>query len=288
MIPRSQRILFLTPLVLILVPFLLWPALFGLLASFTNYAPFQNTPVRFIGFGNYQRILQDTDFQVAIRNVIVFTAATVAIELVLGVAVACALRKPFRGRSLVRLVLLLPWLVSPIANGVMWHFLLNPDYGALNFWPALFGLPQLPFLLSLNLALPTVMAVEIWRKFPLVTFLVLPGLLSIPPVQWDVADLEGMTILMRMRHIVLPRLRLLLLTVALLLIGDALGTSDSILILTGGGPASVTMTPGLYSYRQAFKALDWIGGSTSAWLIAAAVLLVGIGYLLLSRRRTFQ
>lgn len=282
--PRSQRLLLLTPLILILIPFLLWPALFGLLSSFTNYVPFQTNPLRFMGVENYRRILQDTDFQAAIRNVIVFTVSTVVIELVLGTAVAYALRKPFRGRSIVRLILLIPWLVSPIANGVMWHYVLNPNYGALNFWPTLFGLPRIEDVLSLQLALPTVIAVEIWRKVPLVTFLVLPGLLAVPPAQWDVADLEGMSIWTRMRHIVLPRLRLLLLTVALLLIGDALGTSDSILILTGGGPASATMTPGLYSYHQAIKAFDWRAGSTSAWLIAVAVLLVGICYLFLARQ----
>lgn len=282
--PRSQRLLLVIPLILILIPFLLWPALFGLLSSFTNYAPFQTSPLRFIGVENYLRILQDSDFQAAIRNVIVFTVVTVVVELVLGTAVAYALRKPFWGRSLVRFILLMPWLVSPIANGVMWHYLLNPNYGALNFWSALFGLPRIEDVLSLQLALPTVMAVEIWRKVPLVTFLVLPGLLAIPSAQWDMADLEGMSIWARVRHIILPRLRLLLLTVALLLIGDALGTSDSILILTGGGPGSVTMTPGLYSYRQAIKAFDWRAGSTSAWLIAAAVLLVGICYLSLARK----
>lgn len=284
MIPRYQKVLLLTPLALILIPFLLWPALFGLFASFTNYVPFQADPLRFLGVGNYQRILQDADFRVAVRNVILFTVVTVAVELMVGLAVAYALRKPFRGRSLIRLILLLPWLVSPIANGVMWHFLLNPNYGALNFGFALFGLPRIADVLSLQLALLTVMAVEIWRKFPFVTFLVLPGLLAIPPVQWDMADLEGMSMWTRIRHIVLPRLRILLLTITLLLIGDALGTSDSILILTGGGPASVTMTPGLYSYRQAMKGFDWTAGSTSAWLIAAAVLLVGLCYVFLYRR----
>ncbi len=284
MIPRSQKVLFLTPLALILIPFLLWPALFGLLASFTNYAPFQTSPLHFLGVENYQRILQDADFRAAIRNVILFTVVTVAVELTLGLAVAYALRKPFRGRSLVRLILLLPWLVSPIANGVMWHFLLNPNDGALNFGFALFGLPHIADVLSLQLALVTVMTVEIWRKVPFVTFLILPGLLSIPPVQWDAADLEGLSVWTRMRHIVLPRLRLLLLTITLLLIGDALGTSDSILILTGGGPASVTMTPGLYSYRQAMKGFDWSAGATSAWLIAAAVLLIGTCYVFLYQR----
>jgi multiple sugar transport system permease protein len=281
---QRQRVLFLLPFALIVTAFTIWPAIFGLAASLTNYAPFQRTPVRFVGLTNYANVLKDSDFQAAIRNITLFTAVTVVAELTVGVAVGYTLREPFRGRSIIRFMLLIPWLLSPVANGVMWHYVLNTDSGLLNFWPALLGLPRLPSPLNVDLALLTVMAVDIWRKTPLVIFLVLPGILAIPAAQWDLAELEGMATFTRIRHIVLPRLRLLLLTITLLLIGDALGTSDSILILTGGGPASATMTPGLYSYRQALNGFDWITGSTSAWLIAAAVLLVGLCYLILTRR----
>ena len=133
-------------------------------------------------------------------------------------------------------------------------------------------------------AVETIIGVDIWRKAPLVMFLTLPGLQFIAPAFWNLADLEGMSLWVRLRHIVLPHLRLLLLTIALLLIGDALATSESILILTGGGPASETITPGLYSYNQAINVFNWVGGATSAWLIAAAVLLVGVIYLILVRQ----
>jgi multiple sugar transport system permease protein len=214
----------------------------------------------------------------------VFTVVTVTVELFFGVTIAYALRKPFRGRPLIRLILLIPWLVSPVANGVMWHYLFNTENGMINFLPALLGLPRPPSPLNSGLALFAAMTIEIWRKTPLVSFLVLPGILAIPAVQWDQAELDGYSTLTRMRHIVLSRLRLLLLAVGLLLIGDALGTSESIVILTGGGPGSETMLPGLYSYRQAFQTFDWTGGSTSAWLIMLAVLVVGVCYVFLTKR----
>ena len=287
MLKRHHRFLFLIPFVLVLIPFLVWPALLGFLASFTNYEPFQRITLRLVGLRNYTAILADVDFREAIRNIIVFTVVTVTVELVLGVAVAYALRRPFQGRGLVRLALLLPWLVSPIANGVMWHFLFNMENGIVNYWPALLGLSPLPSPLGSGLALSTAMAVDIWRKMPLVSFLVLPGLLGIPTAQWDQADVEGLSLLGRVRHIVFPRLRALILTIAMLLMGDALGTSDSLLILTGGGPASQTMTPGLYSYQQALSGFDWKAGATSAWLIAASVLLVGLCYLFLTRQEVY-
>jgi ABC-type sugar transport system permease subunit len=118
----------------------------------------------------------------------------------------------------------------------------------------------------------------------LVSFLLVPGVLAIPADQWDQATIDGARLWHRISHITIPWLRPLLLSVALLLIGDTLGTFDTILILTGGGPGSETITPGLYSYQQAFQVNDWPLGTTAAWLIAVAVLVVGIGYLVLMRR----
>ena len=285
LITRRQRLWLLLPFALVVVPFLIWPALFGLLASFTNYVPVQTMPLRFVGYDNYLRIIRQPEFQAAILNILIYTTFAVSFELILGVGIAYALRRSFRGRGIVRFVLLLPWLVSPIASGVMWHFLVSPVSGMLNYWPALFKLPELINPLgNKSLALATVIGMEIWRKTPLVSFLVLPGILSIPSAQWDLAELEGMSALVQLRHIVLPHIRLLLLTISLVLIGDSLGTAETILILTGGGPGSSTITPGLYSYQQAFNTFDWSAGAASAWLIAGAVILVGIGYLLMARR----
>ena len=283
--PR-QRLLLLTPLGLVLLPFLIWPAAFGFFASLTDYAPAQQL-IRWVALDNYAAVLGDHQFRMAFRNITMFALIAVPAELMIGFGIAYLLREPFRGRGLLRVTLLTPWLVSSIANGVMWHFLFNSGSGLVNFWLALLRLPTQPSPLGLpGRALPAAIAVDIWRKAPLVSFLLLPGLLSIPTDQWEQATLEGAPLLSRMRHIAWPWLRPLLLTIAMLLIGDALGTFDSVLILTGGGPGSETMTPGLYSYQQAFQTNSWPVGATSAWLIVAAVLLIGVIYLRLVRTET--
>ena len=275
--------LLLAPLAAIVLPFLVWPAVFGLLASFTSYGPFE-TSVRFVGLDNYAAVLGDQQFVLAFRNVAVFTIVAATAELVLGCGIAYLLREPFRGRSALRVALLLPWLVSPVANGVMWHFLLDRTIGLLDFLPALVGLPAGPSPLGVSgLALPTAIATDVWRKAPLVGFLVLPGLAAIPREHWENATLEGARLAARIRHVMLPPLLPLLLTIAMLLVGDTLGTFDSILILTGGGPGSETLTPGLYAYQQAFRANDWRIGATAGWLVAASVLLVGVAYVRLGR-----
>lgn len=284
MLTHRQRLVLFLPLTLVLLPFLVWPVLFGFVASFTNYAPLQ-AHLRVVGLHNYLVVARDQLFTRSVSNIVWMTVVAVPVELVCGLAIAYALRRPFRGRGLLRVALLLPWLISPIANGVMWHFLFNSQTGLPDFVFASLHLPLPPSPLGVHgVALPTTMLTDIWRKTPLVSFLLVPGVLAIPADQWDQATIDGARLWHRLANITMPWLRPLLLTIALLLIGDTLGTFDSILILTGGGPGSETITPGLYSYQQAFQVNDWPVGATVAWLIAAAVLLVGSGYLLLMRR----
>lgn len=284
MFKHDRSSLFILPLALILIPFLLWPALFGLLASFTTYAPAELHPL-FVGLANYSAILHDHEFQIAVRNIGLFALVVVPVELGLGFALAYALRQPFRGRSLLRIFLLLPWLVSPIAHGVMWHFLFSAERGIVNFWPGWLGLPEPPSPLGLAAwALPALIVTDIWRKAPFASFLLLPGVLAIPAEMWDQGTIEGTSLLGRFHHIAWPWTRPLFFTVALLLIGDTLGTFDTVLMLTGGGPGTQTLTPALYSFQRAFKTFDWPIGATSAWLVVAAVLIVGVGYLFMTRR----
>ena len=273
----------LAPLAALLVPFLFWPAGFGLLSSFTSYAPAQSR-VRFIGLQNYVTALENPDLRLAFRNIGVFLVAAVPAELALGFVLAYALREPFRGRGLVRVCLLVPWLLSPVATGVMWHFLYG-RVGMLDWILAWLRLPPPPSPLSLpGLALGAIIATEIWRKAPLAGFLLLPGLLAVPSEHWQQAVLDGIPPAAQLRHIVLPWLRPLLLTITLLLIGDTVGTFDSILMMTGGGPGSETLTPALYSFQQAFRAYNWPFAVTASWLVVAAMLLVGLGYITLAGR----
>ena len=110
-------------------------------------------------------------------------------------------------------------------------------------------------------------------------------MVSIPNERWEEATLAGASPLQQIRHVAIPELRTLLLTVGMLLIGLAFGTFDTILILTGGGPGTATLTPALYSYSRAFQTNDWPVGAASGWLIAVGVIAVGVVYLRLARER---
>lgn len=280
-----HRLVLLAPLAILLVGWLVGPAVLGLITTITDYSPF-NSSYHVVGLRNYSDVLRDPQFVAAARNIAIFTAIAVPLELAFGFAIAYMLLQPLRGRAALRVLLLLPWLISPIGSGVMWHYLLGSTTGIVDFVLGWVGLPDVGSPLGdLRLALAVVIAVEVWRLAPFVAFLLLPGLLSIPRERWDDARLSGASWLARVVRVALPSVRPLLLTITMLLVGLALGSFDVILILTGGGPGAATLTPALYSYASAFESNQWPAGAASAWLIAAAVLAVGLAYIRLSRQR---
>jgi multiple sugar transport system permease protein len=282
---RRDRLILFAPAAVLLAGWLILPAVLGLLASFTDYSPFRQA-LHFSGLNNYAAVLGDQIFTTAVRNVALFTIVAVPLELGIGFGLAYLLRGPIRGRRLWQMLLLLPWLVSPIGSGVMWHFLLGSTRGILNFALGWIGRPEISSpIADVRLALPATIAVEIWRVAPLVTFLLVPGLASIPSERWEEATLNGASWIRTALDVVVPTLRPLLLAITMLLIGLSLGTFDAILILTGGGPGTSTVTPALYSYNQAFGVNNWPLGAASAWLIAAGVLGAGLVYVGLARPR---
>jgi ABC-type sugar transport system permease subunit len=220
----------------------------------------------------------------AFANAALLTSGAVPVELVGGLVLALALRRPFRGHSLVRILLLTPWLISPLAAGVMWHFLYDSQVGLLGWAAAWLRQPAASPLADPHTALLAVAAVDIWRLLPLAAFLFVPGVQAVPQDELDYATLLGCPPWTVLGVVVLPHLRGLLLTVLLLLIGTTLTTLDSILILTGGGPGSRTITPALYSYNLAIAAHNWPQGTATAWLLLALILLVGLAYTMAVRQ----
>lgn len=284
---RRDRLLLFAPLAILLGGWLVIPALVGLGATLTTYSPL-TTAVAFAGWRNYTDVLHDPQFGEAVRNVAIFTLVAVPLELGLGFGIAYLLRRPFRGRSWWRGLLLLPWLVSPIASGVMWHYLFSGATGILNFVLGWLGQPEAASPIGdVRLALAATIAIEVWRMAPFVTFLLLPGLVAIPEERWEQATLAGTSWFQRIANVALPEVAPLMLTVGMLLTGLSLGAFDTILILTGGGPGTATLTPALYSYDRAFVTNDWPSGAASAWLIAAGVAAVGAAYVRISARWSY-
>lgn len=242
----------------------------------------------YVGLGNYIASLTDPAFGKAVINTVVFVGFSIAIKLVIGLAVALALNNDFPLRGLARVAVLIPWALPEITACLSWVWMLNGNLGAINAMLRGFGLidANIYFLSDKNLAMPTVIGVNIWRGFPFFTLTILAALATIDKQLYEAAELDGAGSIAKFWHITLPSI-LPVLTVATLL--STIWTTNSftsIFILTGGGPSDATMTLPIYTYNEAFKGYANLGRAAAvAVIIMPFIILMIFGLMKVIRKR---
>jgi multiple sugar transport system permease protein len=240
----------------------------------------------FIGLGNYLQVLTDTDrFWPAAARTAIFTGGALFFELVLGMAVALLLWRPFRGEKWVRVAILLPLVATPVAVGMMWRLILDPNIGLANQVLGWVGIPPQPWLAGRGSALASTMFIDVWQWTPMVVLILLAGLTSLSDEPQEAARVDGATAWQRFRFITLPLL-MPTVVVAVLLRGiDALKTFD-ILYATkgkGGGSFHEVETLNIYAYGLSFDYNEY--GIASAVLIIFFLIIVGSMWALTARRK---
>jgi multiple sugar transport system permease protein len=161
----------------------------------------------FVGFKNYSLMFQDPNFQQALMNTIVFTVASVTIEFVVGFAIALALNRPFKGRGLVRAVVLIPWVLPTVISAVMWRLMLQDQIGVLSYAAHALDLVHQPILLNRTSLIITAVLVDTWQTTPFIALLLLAGLQTIPGDVYEAAKVDGANALQRFLRIMLPLLK---------------------------------------------------------------------------------
>jgi multiple sugar transport system permease protein len=236
-----------------------------------------NADTRFLGLLNYADALSDTRrFWPAVGRTAVFTVAAVALELVLGLALAMLLRRPFRGMRWMRTVLMVPLLATPVAVGVVWLLILDPTVGIANALLGLVGIPPQPFLGSAAQSLPTLVLIDVWQWTPMMTLLLLAGLTTLPEEPEEAALVDGATAWQRFRLVTLPMLGTTIVTALVLRSVDALKTFDLIYATkgAGGGSSYEAETLNVYAYGITFDYSEY--GLAAAVLVLFTVLIIGI------------
>src|SRR5262249_44228438 len=198
MLPRARRVeiawLMLSPLLLIVVGVTCYPLLNTVRLSFTD-ASLTGGPATaaWVGLDNFVYAVTDPDFQAALRRTLYFTVVSVAAEIVLGVAVALLLDQPFRGRTLLRALLVLPLALPTIVNAIMWRLIFNPDFGSLNALLLQLGAIDRyrSWLGEPATAMNMVILADVWKNYPLVTLIVLAALQTIPRDLYEAAIIDG-------------------------------------------------------------------------------------------------
>ncbi len=284
---RHRKWVLAGPTVAFIVAMVSFPLVYTVWLSLTNAQGSVTRAVSFIGFDNYAALFTTDDrFWPAVGRTFYFTLGAVAIEVVLGMAIALLLRRPFRGERWVRITILLPLVATPVAVGMMWMLIFQPTIGAANEILRRLGLPTQPWLSSSEQALPTLMFVDIWQWTPMVALILLAGLTAIPEEPDEAARIDGANAVQRFWYVTLPLLGPTVITAILLRSIDALKTFD-ILYATkgkGGGSFHEAETLNILAYSYSFDYNKY--GLSSAVLVLFFILIAAVcAFLVLGRRR---
>jgi multiple sugar transport system permease protein len=229
----------------------------------------------FTGWENYGRVFEDPLFWTALKNTLVFTALTVTSEVVLAIAIALLINQTGIWTSRVtRFLILLPYAIPPIANGLIWSFLYSFQFGFLNRILFTLGLIDDPVNWAGNpdTALYAVSVPYIWRTLPFAIILVHAALQGIPRELYEQAAIDGANAWHRFRQITLPMLRQIIAIILILRTAFAFTVFEEILAITQGGPGDATWVAAWYSYKITFAPPNNFGmGSASAYVLAAMI-----------------
>ncbi len=237
---------------------------------------------RFAGFDNYLFLLHDDRFWNALGNTAYFTAISVTIELLLGLAVALLMERRFRLKGVARALILVPWAIPTVVSARMWEWIFNTDFGVLNYLTGL----RINWLGSPFWAMHAAVLVDVWKTTPFVAILLMAGLQAIPRDLYQAARVDGAGTWAVFRQMTLPLLRPVILIVLLFRTLDAFRVFDAVYVLTGGGPANTTETLSIYAYRVLFQTLQFGYGSALAVTVFFFTGLISVGYIrLLTRGR---
>ena len=258
------------------------PLAFSFYLSFTGYAQGQGLfSGGYVGLENYQDLLSDPVFTGSITITLVYTAAAVAAEMVLGLGIALLLNMDLPGIRICRTALIIPMMVTPIVGALCWKLLLDPSHGVINHWIG----QHIVWLGRPDTALAAIWIVGVWQSTPYVMLILLAGLRSLPGEPTEAAAIDGASRWQVFWHITLPLLRPYLLVGLLLRTIFEFRAFDNIYAMTGGGPANSTMVLSMFTYLMSFVRFDFGLGAASSWLMLLMALLLCLFFIALIRRR---
>ena len=220
----------------------------------------------FIGLQNYVDFITDPAFWNTLRISLVYTALTVIVELLLGLALALLLRRPTRLHNAISIILLLPLMTAPAIAALMWKLMTNPGFGILSYLVGLLGFTDFKWASDPSTALLTVVLVDVWVYTPFIMILLLAGLRSLPRQPFEAAALDGVPAAFVFFRITLPMLAPYIITASLFRLLDSIQQFDIIYAMTQGGPGDRLMVFQVQAYLEFFQYTN-VGRSAALLMI---------------------
>ena len=285
-IRRKDFLVFMLPSLIALILVLAVPLVYSLVTSFFDTNLKYSGLGEFVGLQNYIEILKDTYFIDSVVTTVKFTVFVVVIEFLVGLAIALLLNNIQKGRNFFFTIIIVPMMITPIAVGLIWRLLLHSDLGIVNYMLSLIGISGRAWLADANIALQTVMFIDIWQNVPYMVLVILAGLVTLPTEPYEAAAIDGASRIQSFFQLTVPMMIPTFSVVLLLRTITALKTYDLIFVLTRGGPGTTTEVISYHIYQQAFRYLEIGKASAMSYLLLLMIVPVAFMFIKISRNRT--
>ncbi len=280
---RARIAYFLILPALVLITLLdLYPVIEAVVVSLQSQNIMRPNPDGWVGLAHYRRALFDEPtFWSSLWRTCVWTAGSVAGAYLLALGLALLLNMQVRARAFFRAILLIPWVMPEVSTALIWKWLYGDQFGVLNFLLLRAGLVDMPvqWLADPDTAMMSVIAVQIWKLYPVMFIVLLAALLNVPKELSEAATIDGATPLQRFRFITFPFIRSTSIVITLLASIWTFHSFDLVYLLTGGGPASATKILPVLIYDKAFWGLEIGYASALGVLMLVCLLIISVFYL---------
>jgi multiple sugar transport system permease protein len=271
---RWARLLPMVPGLLFLVAFSVYPLVYSIGISLFDWNLVDATSRPFVGLENYKELLSDSAFWHSTRITLLFVGVATTLELAIGLGLGLLFFRRFPGDKILRALLILPMVVAPIVVGLLWRYMLNVEFGVVNYFLDITGIGRRDFLGSPEWALPALMLVDIWQWTPFMFLVILAGLQGLPEDVLEAARVDGA----RARRIffdhILPLLRYPVAVALVLRVIDSFRVYDLIFMTTRGGPIDSTETMSWRIYQVGFRTFDVSYAAAFSWLMLILVVVL--------------
>jgi ABC-type sugar transport system permease subunit len=278
---RRLGYILVAPVILLLLAVTGFPLVYNIWNSFHNdNLTFANSPHNFTGLHNYRVSLSSAGWVPALERTLVFTAVTIAFDIVVALALALMLHRNFRGRGFLRAAVLIPWAVPTVVSAMLWKNMFDPRYGFVDYFLGAFH-PAWSSLTWLNISVfrswVAIFVADSWKNIPFVAIILLAGLQVIPNDVYEAAKIDGASWWQSFRRVTLPLLKPAMSVALIFRTLQALLVFDVIYVMTGGGPGTSTQVLAYLNFKYFIINTDFgIGGAMSIMLCVLALVVSAI------------
>ena len=274
---------FMAPALLILAAVLAYPILYTIEVSFAELDLASFVPGEWVGWDNYQTVLEDERFWASMWTTLVYLAFAMPLQMVLGFGIAFLVNAEWRGRSAVRALFLIPMVVAPVVAGGVWRMMVDPLWGLLNHVLGLVGIPAVDWLGDPTAAMATIIVIDTWRWTPFVTLIAPAALMALPRDVFEAAEIDGANWWTTFRLITLPLLVPVIAATFVVRWLGAVKMFDIVLASTLGGPGRATSVINLFIYEEAFRSLKFAESAAMSVIVLVITMILTAAFLRGSR-----